>query len=331
MEPRLVLPTFGPALVTQDSGQGNPLYNLEIRAVDTDVEKREQIRTAIKQFGLHLPYGNLGNTAILPDGLCSHHSCRLTELEDHRLETCAAVDDIGHGNGFLYHQHVIVHARHHHPYRKTVGRDRMEIQVRKALPAAVPCVMMVHRIIPYCYGRTVKPVRLVVRRHQIVQVEPYLTVNPPRFPVIRIERKPVDCRIFRGDTEILHPKFVLHEIKEPYASLLGFTECAVTLLRSHLYSVAIEIVTLQRPVDHIFPVRQFAVGNHILRPPHTIFLFRMLAHRIGTAAGKFRHVVIVRLGNRHRMVVLLKNHHVSKVLNDAVGKFRSNIFTRETV
>ena len=144
--------------------------------------------------------------------------------------------------------------------------------------------------------------------------------------MIRIERQTVGRRIFFRYPEILHAELVLHEIQETQTSVFGLLECAVPLDRGHLYGISIEVISFQRPVYHVFAVREFSVGNHILRTPHPVFFLRMLADRIRAAAGKFGHIIAVRLRHRHRVVVFLEYHHIRQILYDAVCKFRRHVF-----
>ena len=121
---------------------------------------------------------------------------------------------------------------------------------------------------------------------------------------------------------------MLYEIYKPHCKVLGILQRLGALFGSHLYQVDIIVVPFNGPVYHILIVGQFAVSNHHIFRPYSVWLFRSNAYRIRTCACKFFRVVSFGSGDSDIFSVVLQYSHVSQVLHYVVGAIGRNVFVR---
>ena len=111
--------------------------------------------------------------------------------------------------------------------------------------------------------------------------------------------------------------------------ILGPADGVGPLFGRHVDHVHVVIVALDRPVDHVFAVGQFSVGNHHLTGPHAMRFLRSDAEVVHAAAGEKRRIVPVGPRNRDVAAVILQYGDVGQVLHDAVGFGRGDILVRD--
>ena len=197
------------------------------------------------------------------------------------------------------------------------------MQIREFLLTCITLVVMVHRIIPHSDSGTEQAV--IIRLLDMVQCKPDLSVNPPALPVIWNKRQPVLSReLVIGEAESIVTELVLNEVDEAHSEGSGLLQSLPPLFRRHFYNIDIEIITLNRPVNHILSTRQPAVAQHHIRRPDPVRFLGIHAKRIRTAAGIESGVIIHWPVNTYVPSIIFQNSHVCKVLDNPVRLSRSD-------
>ena len=197
------------------------------------------------------------------------------------------------------------------------------MQIREFLLTCITLVVMVHRIIPHSDSGTVQAI--IIRSLDMVQCEPDLPVNPPALPVIWNKRQKVPGReLIVRQSESFVTELVLNEIDEAHREGLGLLQSLPPLFRRHLYNIDIEVIPLNRPVNHILSTRQPAVAQHHIRRPDTVRFLGIYAKRVRTATGIESGVIIHWPVHTYVPSIIFQNSYASKVLNNPVSLSRSD-------
>ena len=141
------------------------------------------------------------------------------------------------------------------------------------------------------------------------------------------ESELVFCRkLIISQAEVLHTKFCLNEIYERQSEVLRLCICLSTLLTGHFYGVDIVVIAINRPVDHIFPVRSPSICDHHLRGPQSLTSLRLSAILIETTVVEWSWVIPFRFFNSHISIrtIVLQQRHKREVLNHIIRLGRSD-------
>ena len=191
---------------------------------------------------------------------------------------------------------------------------------------------MIHSIVSHGYTCPVIWRNIFVWFCSCIHSEESLSYNATRLAMIREERKTILSREdIVGNAKILHPQLCLNEIDKAQSKVLGLLESSIPFLLRRIYNIGIEVIAIDRPIDHIPASRGLSISDHHLRRPHCLpCLCDSVAQRIEAGISKKRRIVTLRTFYGHVSIwtVILQKSHISKVLDHVIRLFRGDRLSR---
>ena len=311
IEPRAVRPLERLARHTQDARRCDALQHREVGVAGFHVVQRRDIRILRQQGGLQPAHRNFAGRTPFPGGDGRQRPCRLSREQDYRLQACRTVDKVRNRYGLVRNHQVVRPGRDHHPHRhrkRRHGREGYLPDLRTAI------VMVVDGIVADRNARTVKCRRAAVTIRHVIERHADHPVQAPPLAVVRQVCQSVrGAELVIGDPQVAETQFVLDIVDEPQGLLAGGAQRGVTPGIGHLDDIHVDVVAVDRPVEHVFAIGQAAVVEHRLR--------RNRLPRSGLAGrSELRRVVPFGAGDGlvGTLAVILEDGDESQVLHDVV-------------